>query len=442
MSRFFKFLIRISSFMSKELTEIIRQPRLILTLVLGPFLIMFLFGLGYPEQNRTLRATFVAEDPNSIQANMQLFTETGNPAIVTQNQNIENNKELALAKLALNETDVVIVIPKDPFETVRSNQQAVFTIYHNEVDPFQIAYINSIARIYTDEVNRRILQSLAEQGQQNAGTVETNLESAIAKAQALKQTIPPGDTNTVAQVAELEEELTAVNEQLAAFQSLGSAVLVNPFNVDTSPLSNIQFSPTNFFAPAVIVLLLQHLSITFASLSIVREQRSGIIELFRVAPITAFETLGGKFISYLFFEILLAGVITVLAVWVLRVPMFGNWGNYAAAVIILLFTSLAVGFLISLISQTDTQAVQYSMLLLLASIFFSGFFLDLRLMWEPIKVIAWSLPATYGIKMMQDIMLRGASAPPMIFQGLALIGIGLFLVNWLLLRRRMEAQYS
>jgi ABC-2 type transport system permease protein len=142
------------------------------------------------------------------------------------------------------------------------------------------------------------------------------------------------------------------------------------------------------------------------------------------------------------FEILLAGVITALAVFLLRVPMFGNWYNYALAVIVLLFTSLGVGFLISLISETDTQAVQYSMLLLLASIFFSGFFLDLRLMWEPMKALAWSLPATYGIRMLQDIMLRGASAPPMIFQGLLLIGIGLFVVSWLILRRRMDAQYS
>ena len=75
----------------------------------------------------------------------------------------------------------------------------------------------------------------------------------------------------------------------------------------------------------------------------------------------------------------------------------------------------------------------------IANIFFSGFFLDLRLMWQPIKVLAWSLPATYGIRMLQDIMLRGTSIPPLIFEGLALIGIGLFLVNWLLLKRRMEA---
>jgi len=95
-----------------------------------------------------------------------------------------------------------------------------------------------------------------------------------------------------------------------------------------------------------------------------------------------------------------------------------------------------------LISQTDTQAVQYSMLFLLASIFFSGFLLDLRLMWQPMKVLAWSLPATYGIQMLQDIMLRGTSAPPILLGGLILIGTGLFIITWLLLRRRMEAQYS
>lgn len=437
MKRLYKFLIRISSFISKELTEILRQPRLILTLVFGPFLIMFLFGLGYPEQNRTLRTTFVAEDPQSLDGNLELFTGGEDPAL--SNVEMEDNRELALAKLALNQTDLVIVIPENPLQTVQNNQQAVFTIYHNEVDPFQIAYINSIARLYVDDVNRRMLQTVAEQGQADAGSLQTSLESAIAKTQALKQAIPPGDTSTANQVTDLEEDLTTAHEQLAAFRSVGSSVLVNPFNADTNPLSDIIFTPTEFFAPAVIVLLLQHLSITFASLSLVRERRSGILELFRVAPISAFETLAGKYWSYLVFEILLAGVITFLAVWVLRVPMFGQWIQYAIAVIVLLFTALGVGFLISLISQTDTQAVQYSMLLLLASIFFSGFFLDLRLMWEPIKVLAWSLPATYGIRMLQDIMLRGASAPILVLEGLALIGIGLFLVTWLILRRRMDA---
>ena len=430
-----KFLIRISSFLTKELTAIFRQPKLILTMVLGPFLIMFLFGLAYPDQNRALRTLFVTKDPSAFQEQMQIFTEAFSSTIV--NQGVETDENLALSRLALNQTDLVIVVPETPMETIESNQQAQFVIYHNEVDPFQIGYIQSAARIYVDEVNRRVLQSVAEQGQADTSTLQTDLETALTKTQELRQALPPGDPNT-ARVTELENNLNNAHANLTTFRSLSSGVLINPFASDISGLSTITFTTTGFFAPAVIVLLLQHLSITFASLSIVRESRSGIMELFRVAPITAFETLMGKYISYLFFEIILAGVITALAVWVLDIPLLGNWPDYALAVIIVLFTSLGVGFLISLISETDTQAVQYSMLLLLASIFFSGFFLDLRLMWEPIKVLAWSLPATYGIRMLQDVMLRGGTVPPLIFQGIAAIGVALFLIDWFILRRRME----
>ena len=432
----FKFLIRISSFLGKEFVEILRQPRLILTLVFGPFLIMFLFGLGYPDQSRPLRTLFVIEDGNALQEQAKLFTESPNPAIISLG--VENNKELALEKLARNQTDLVVVIPPNPIETIQSNQQAEFLVYHNEVDPFQAAYVQSIARIYVDEINRRALQTVTEQGQEDAGSAQPSLESALAKTKAIREALPPGDTNTT-QLADLEQELTTVNENLTTFRSLGSGVLVSPFAARTSGLSEVLFTPTGFFAPAVIVLLLQHLSVTFASLSIVRERRSGIMELFRVSPLSALETLLGKFLSYLVFEIILAAIITGLAIWLLKIPMLGQWQDYAAAIVILIFTSLALGFMISLISQTDTQAVQYSMLVLLASIFFSGFFLDLRLMWEPIRVVAWSIPATYGIRMLHDIMLRGQLSPAIIFLGISAIGIGLFLLDWLLLRRHMEA---
>ena len=437
MIRFYKFLIRISSFMGKELTEIFRQPKLILTLVLGPFLIMFLFGLASPSQGRTLRTTFVVADPNSFQEEIDTFTKSFSSLFVSYV--IESDKEPALAKLANDQTDMVIIVPDVPLETIQKNQQAEFLIYHNEIDPFQIAYINSVARILVDEINRQFLQSVVEQEQGDSASLQTHMETAILKMQTLRNAIPEGNVNTATQAAELEKDLTNLHEKLSTFRTLASGILVRPFSVKISGLSDVQLTVIGFFAPAVIVLLLQHFSITFASLSIVRETRSGIMELFKVAPITAFETLMGKYVSYLFFEIILAGIITVLAVWLLKIPILGQLQDYALAVVILLFTSLGVGFLISLISETDTQAVQYSMLLLLASIFFSGFFLDLRLMKEPITFLAWSLPATYGIRMLQDIMLRGSSAPPLVFLGIAAFGIVLFLIDWVLLKKKMES---
>ncbi len=437
MIKLFKSLIRISAFTGKELTEIFRQPRLIVTLVLGPFLIMFLFGLAYPNQARTLKTTFVAKDPISFQKEMDTFTKSFQTTIF--DYVIESDKEKALAKLALKQTDIVIIVPDIPFETIQHNQQAEFLVYYNEVDPFQVGYIQSVTKLYIDDVNRQVLQSVAEQEQASSGALQTDLKAAIVKTQALGRAIPPGDVNTATQVSDLEKSLTDLSEKLTTFRSMTPGILVNPFSARTSGLSGGLLTVTGFFVPAVIVLLLQHVSITFASLSIVRERRSGIMELFRVAPITAFETLVGKYLSYLFFEVILAGAITALAVWLLKIPILGRLQDYVLAVVVLIFASLGVGFLISLISETDTQAVQYSMLLLLASIFFSGFFMDLRLMWAPITVLAWSLPATYGIRMLQDIMLRGYAAPPQVFLGIVGLGIGLLLINWMLLRKKMDS---
>lgn len=436
MTRIFKFLIRISAFLTKELTEILRQPKLILTLVLGPFLIMFLFGMANPDRGRTLRTIFIVRDVNVFKEEIDAFANSFRSVIVEYE--IDTDAEEALQKLASNQTDMVIVIPYVPLETLESNQRAEFTIYHNEIDPFQIAYINSVGGAYVDEFNRQFLESTVEQEQSDSDSVQGNLESAIIKTQTLQKAIPPGDLlGAAAQAAALEKDLTQLNEKMTAFRSVGSGVLVTPFSAEIQGLADTEFSVTMFFAPAVIALLLQHFSITFASLSIVREAHSGIMELFRVSPINAFETLFGKYLSYLFLDILLGGVITVLAIRLLKIPIAGNLQDYALVVVALLFTSLGVGFFISLISENDTQAVQYSMLLLLASIFFSGFFLDLRLMKEPITYLAWSLPATYGIRMLQDVMLRGTSIPELIFLSLTLMGIALFIVNWMLLKRKM-----
>ncbi len=120
--------------------------------------------------------------------------------------------------------------------------------------------------------------------------------------------------------------------------------------------------------------------------------------------------------------------------------MFGTWSNYVTVILALLFTSLGMGFLISLISGTETQAVQYTMFCLLGSVFFSGFFLDLRNLWEPVQLVSWMLPATYGIRLLQDNMLRGASANPILLLGLLGLGVGFFLITWLLLRRQMRQE--
>ncbi len=380
-------LVRTSAFLRAEIFEILRQPRLILTLVLGPFIILLLFGIGYRNTARPLRTMFVVEQGDPLGQQIQQMAPNLGPQLIFKG--ITSNKDAALAQLRAGQLDVVAVAPPHATQTIESNQHAAFTLYHNEIDPVQVSYIQYFGQAYIDEVNRRVMSSIIQKGTDG---VQTKIDP---------------------------------------------DVVVSPFTVKYSSVAPVETTLMDFYSPAVIVLLLQHLAVTFGALSIVREARLGTLELFRVSPLNASETLIGKYLSYLLFAAFLSAVLTLLLLYALHVPMLGDWRNYAIVVGALLFAALGYGFVISLISQTDSQAVQYAMLLLLATVFFSGFFMRLETLIQPVQIVSWALPGTYAILLLQDIMLRGTLTRPDLLYALIGMGIILFLISLLLLRRKM-----
>jgi ABC-2 type transport system permease protein len=185
------------------------------------------------------------------------------------------------------------------------------------------------------------------------------------------------------------------------------------------------------------VLLLQHLSLTFGALSIVREYQLGAAELFYVAPLSSLETLLGKYLSYLIFGVALTVILSLILIYVLQVPMLGSWYHYSLVMAALIFASIGIGFTLSVLSQTDSQAVQYSMIVLLTSVFFSGFFLSIESLWEPVRAVSWMLPATYAIILLQNIMLRGYLSSVFLLAVLLAIGVFFFFLSLLLMNLKM-----
>jgi ABC-2 type transport system permease protein len=496
-------LIRISAFVTKEIAEVMRQPRLLLTLVLGPFLILLLFGVGYRNQARVLRTLFVTPADSPLRQQIEEYAPTLGDQL--DFQGIVATKEEALARLRRGEIDVVVVTPENAYATIQSSQQAAFELFHREIDPFQVDYVTYFGQLYIDEVNRRVLLAVTQQGQTDANQVEDDVKAARANAAAMRQALQAGNrdqarqeqgqlvqrvdnislalgaslgllsgvqanvgggTDEAAQImdslasvrqntdslndsqasgsaqeleqaTQVETDLAKLEERLQAFTSIDANVLVRPFRSEAKSIATLQPRPIDFFAPAVLALLLQHLAITFAALSIVRERSGGTMELFRVSPLSAAETLIGKYVSYLIFGTVIGVLLTLLLIFGLQMPMLGNWWNYALVVLALLFTSLGFGFVISLISQTDSQAVQYTMLLLLTSVFFSGFMMSLDTITPAVRVVSWSLPTTYGIVLLRDLVLRGVPPDAGLLGGLAGIGLGLCLLAWWMLRRRL-----
>jgi ABC-2 type transport system permease protein len=159
------------------------------------------------------------------------------------------------------------------------------------------------------------------------------------------------------------------------------------------------------------------------------------MDRFRVAPVTSMELLVGKYVAYAALSLAVTAIVGLLLVGVLGVPLLGGVPLFVGIVLLLTFASLGVGLLISLIADSERQAVQLSMLVLLASVFFSGFVLPVTDFAEWTQYISYALPVTHGIATLQEHMLRGVVSEQWMLAALGIIGVILYVGSLLRLRR-------
>lgn len=482
--------IRSFAFVRKEVVEIVRQPRLIALLVIGPFALLVMFGLGYGPDTLSKRAIFVGPT-DSIYADVLTRYEEQLDDFI-DSRGLTSDLGEARRLLADGQVDVVVVFPEDPQVAVLAGERAVIEIIHAEIDPIQEGAVEIAARLAIQEVNATVLTALATEaklGLQSASEFSdrfAELSTAVAAdplgardaaSEELRRLGPALDGTSVVLsrldgvdpeliealdetrrvAAEIVDRADAIDastsdEEIEAFGAalgdlagqvdstvvLDPEVLVRPFESRTVNLVTDEVRPTDSFTPASLALLLQHLALTFAALSLVRDRRTGLFELMRVGPLSSIEIIVGKIFAYLLIGSGVAAALVAAAVFVLGVSVSGSIGWLALMVTGVLLSSLSLGMLFAIVSTTESQAVQYAMLALLAGLFFGGFALPLESLDYPVRIVSWLLPVTHGITSMKDIMLRGVAPDTATLLGLTGLVVGYGVLAVVGLRRRLR----
>jgi ABC-2 type transport system permease protein len=491
-----------AAFMRKEVVDVSRQPRLLLVLVLGPFLILLAFGLGYRQEPPPYRTMFVAPEGSPFLDQVDRYAEDLGRFV--DYRGAGTDRAAAVQALQEGDIDVVVEFPDDPLGTVLAGDRATITVLHNRLDPIELTAIDFASRLAVDNINSTILAGIVNGGQEIAAPVDDVVVAGSEAAQRTADAAAAGDATgatqaldeLTARVADLERVVRGTGEltrqldssdgpladeaagvrdtvaqlgssvvgarraladgavpDLATIQTLldtvgtdfdrltsvDPEVLVRPFESDVDSAVPGSRTITDFYAPAAVILLLQQFGVAFGALTFVRERQLGIEEVLRAAPVRAPETLIGKYLGYLLLGGGVATVLTAMVVAALDVPMAGSWSDVAIALALTLFAAVGLGFVISLLATGDTQAVQFTMITLLASLFFSGFFLSVGQLAGPARVISWLLPATYGMELLRDVMLRGRSLDLTVAAGLAGYGVAAFVFALAGTRRRLAA---
>ncbi|MDP8925006.1 MAG: hypothetical protein M3O34_19335, partial [Chloroflexota bacterium] len=183
--------VRILSFFFKEIWATVRQPRLVLSVVLGPFLILAAFGVGYRGQTPELATTLVLPNDPRLPEDPAAYRELFSQVFVLER--VTRNRQEAEDALADDRTDVVVVVPDNAEEVVLDGNHAQFDVLFRETDPLQAAWVRYFATVAVQELNRRVIADFIGSGQEPAQRMAQSAADLRAQADALDADLRSGN---------------------------------------------------------------------------------------------------------------------------------------------------------------------------------------------------------------------------------------------------------
>jgi ABC-type multidrug transport system permease subunit len=247
------------------------------------------------------------------------------------------------------------------------------------------------------------------------------------KPVALRAVLDGSDTNTAPAVQALLEQALGVfqlNERYELIKNLPAEVVdlgeqlspetqhqfsssLTPWQFDTEILYNPKLLFVDYVVPGMVGLILQLVTVTLIASTITREREVGTLSQLLVTPLRQSEIVVGKVLPYLFISMfLIAGTIAIGHIHFgikVHQPLL-----LSVVCFLFLLCSLGLGLLISAFSKTQTQAIQFSVFLLLPIILLSGAFAPLSQLPAGIRVFSELFPLTHFCRAFRSVNMYRA----------------------------------
>jgi ABC-2 type transport system permease protein len=246
-----KSLTRILALVGKELLEVVRRPGAMISLVLGPFLILAVFGLGYGGGRVALRTVVVVPPDAGLPTDPAAYEAFRRAACRSPRSARTRSCAAALANGPSTSSSSSRPMPKRASRPGQAD-----------------------------------LQILANRPIRSRPTTPGSWPTRRGRGQPLYR-----------RAAE-EGRGYAISVGGRALENIPPEVIASPVRAAPENIAPTRPAILPFFGLAALALVLQHMAVSLVALSVVRERRSGAMDLFRIAPVRATELVVGKVLAY------------------------------------------------------------------------------------------------------------------------------------------------
>ncbi len=284
------------------------------------------------------------------------------------------------------------------------------------------AYVNTrrftiASRVFDEDSFRRAMTS----GKAKVGLrIPPNYTDRMIRGeQVAVQMLIDGSDSQVATTALNTAQLLGLNLSVGIARARGEAMQIAPardlrgrgvlpIEIRSRLLYNPDLDSSHFFVPGLVGIILQLVTVFLTSFAVVRERELGTLEQLFVTPVGRTGLLLGKLVPYAllgFFETL---IVLIAMVYVFGVPINGSIPLLLSLTMLFMVCSLGLGLLVSTISKTQLEALQFAFMIMLPSVLLSGFMFPRSEMPLPIYLASFAIPVTYFIEILRGVVLRGA----------------------------------
>ena len=233
------------------------------------------------------------------------------------------------------------------------------------------------------------------------GGVTKALGSGVANIQLLI------DASNVIRAQSIERYMQSiVNEVLRDELQITTSI---PVTFDIRILYNPALESAIFMVPGTMAMILCIVTILLTSMSLAKEKEMGTFEMIISAPVKTWEILSGKTIPFIIIGMINAISIFMLAIIVFKVPMKGHLLELGIATFSFIVTTVSIGTLISTFAKNQQQAMMGGFIFLFLSNLLAGIMFPIDSMPLVMKAAAYMNPMTYFVKLLRNIMLKGGS---------------------------------
>lgn len=337
----------IGAMIKKELTQLRRDPRLIALILVMPVIFLILFGLALKLEPKNVKMAYLDQD-RSFFSNL---IKTGLWSDGYFQLYEVASKEAIIEEIRSGRAEAGLFIDGNFSNALSENAQPHITFYVDGTMPSLTTAMKYNSDAATDEGVTNDMYFLDEDA-------------------------PP------------------------------TVIAADPFIMDTVVLFNPDEKETWFFLPGIIGVLIMQIALILTGITVVREREKQTLEQLLVTPISKSAFVFGKIIPYIIIAFVDFYLILGLGWLLFDLPDAASHLYLALLAVVYVAVMISLGLLISLVSQTQQQAMFIAIFIIVPSILLSGLIFPLEAVPSYIRPLSYAIPFTYFVEIIRGLLVK------------------------------------